>query len=160
MTWLSIAKFLAPFAAIAALYFWAHDRGWHDRDGDIPALVQSGVDAAVKSERAACEADIKLTGGIADEYRKKTAAADARYADAVGKLYDATHNQPAKPRATVAAGGNNGAASGGRLYYADASGARPALDRALIATHQANQLIGCQAYIAGVTKKGATEATP
>ena len=148
--WITLLKIGLPVAAVAALYFWAHDAGWRDRDGTVQAEVQDAVNEAVNKERKECATEQESVGVLIDELQKQKNLANNQYADAIAKLYDATHSAGGSPAKSSATGSDNGVASGGRLYYADAAGAIPALQRAKIATDQANQLIGCQAYINSV----------
>lgn len=147
INWVSVIEFCAPIIAIAALYFWAHDRGWHARDKDVPAEKQIAVDAAVGKERTQCQSDQELIGGITYDYQIKLDSANSKLADAIGQLYDAKHSTPAAPDVAAASSGDHAPSRNGRLYYADPTGAIPALQRAKIATDQAEQLIGAQAYI-------------
>lgn len=150
LNWLTVLKYGLPIALLAAFYFWAHDAGWKDRDSTVATEKQSAVDAAVKGERDACTAETQKLGGINAKLYKGLEKANNLYADAVGSLYDTRHIADPAAGVAGAAGSDNGAASGGRLYYADPAGAVPALSRAQTATKQAEQLIGCQSYINGV----------
>lgn len=150
MNYLSILKFAIPLALVAGLYFYAHDAGWRKRDATVADEIKAAVHESVDKERAACEKELKLIGGIADELQKQKDNTSNLYADAVGKLYDATHNRNKGAGFTSPAIGDSLPPRAGRLYYADPAGALPAIQRARIATDQANQLMGCQAYIRGV----------
>ncbi len=148
MNWLSIAKFAAPVVIVLAIYFYGHDAGWHKREALVPAEIQTAADAVVKTEREACAADQALTKGVSDGYQKNLTAANRRYADAVGLLYDASHkNGCAIP--SGAGVGLDAGAHDNRLYYADQRAAYAALERARIATTQAEQLTACQKFING-----------
>jgi hypothetical protein len=152
-SWFDVLKFLAPVAIVAALYFYAHDAGWKERDATVAAEKQKAVDDQVAIERTACDGEKKALGGIAYDLQKKNDSAYGMYADVVGKLYDRTHAPDGSAGDSRAASGGDGTSGIGRLYYADPAGARPAIDRSLIATKQANRLIGCQAYVREVCLK-------
>lgn len=113
----------------------------------IPAMKLAGwygdirVDRAVKAANELCEKNAKLTDGVTDALNKKLATANARHADAIGRLYDAAHRPP------VSAIGNDGASYDNGLYYADRRAATAALDRAFIASKQAEQLTACQSFV-------------
>ena len=146
MNWFAIAKFAAPLLFIAGVYFYAHDAGWKERDAECAAEKQTVADETAKAERSACRADINSSEEIHDDYQKKLAAISARHADALGRLYDATHANRVPPDASAAEARADGT-SNNRLYYANATAARAAIERAQIASAQAAQLGSCIAYV-------------
>ena len=146
MNWFAIAKFAAPFLFIVGVYFYAHDAGWRERDAACAAEKKVVADDTAKTERAACKADINSTEEIHDDYQKKLAAISARHADALGRLYDATHANRVSPDA-AAAETRADRAEDNRLYYANPGAARAAIERAQIASAQAAQLGSCIAYV-------------
>ncbi len=125
-------------ALVAALLVWKATAWWYE--GEIKDAVQT----ARAEEIAACTKAQAITQGVADATQTKLDAVHARYADALGRLYDATHgNAPASGNTQP----SDEAATDNRLYYAHPSAARAALDRARIASEQAEQLVGCQAFL-------------
>ena len=125
-------------AIVAAMLGWKAAAMWYE--GEIDDAVQT----ARAEEIAACTKAQAITQGVADATQTKLDAIHARYADALGRLYDATHS--AAPT-TGNAKPSDETATDHRLYYADPSAARAALDRARIASEQAEQLVGCQAFL-------------
>ncbi len=91
---------------------------------------------------AKCTEDQKKAQGVSNEYQKKLTSTTAKLNAALRRLHD---NQTASnDRATS---GYNATSGDGRLYYANPAGAVPSLERAAIATKQAEQLIACQNFI-------------
>lgn len=139
--WQPILAALLVAVASWYLHSWRVDALKAKHGEEIKAAVAS----AVTVERDACAKQQKLTQGVSDAYQKKLAAANARYNNAVRELLTATGN-PASPTAGTAER-RDAAPGAGRLYYADEAGAIPALERAAIASRQAEQLIACQDFI-------------
>jgi hypothetical protein len=91
---------------------------------------------------AKCAEDQKKVQGVSNEYQKKLTSTTAKLNAALRRLHN---NQTASnDRATS---GYNATSGDGRLYYSDPAGAVPSLERAAIATKQAEQLIACQNFI-------------
>lgn len=125
---------------------------WKIDDWRVTALkakhqqeIKTAVADAVKIERDECTAQQKLTQGVSDAYQKKLSAANARYNAATRELL--SKSRDGVPSSPGTAGGHDAASGTGRLYYADPSGALPAVERSFTATKQAGQLIACQEFI-------------
>lgn len=147
MSWELLIKILAPIGVAAGIYFYGHHVGYDARDALVTAEIESAVSLAVGGERDTCTKELVKNGRITDEISKGKNIAVNLYADAIGKLYDKTHDSSGSAGPSTAAGINHEAAGPGRLYYADPAGAVPAIERSRIATDQAYELIGCQAYV-------------
>lgn len=137
MLLLRFLPYILP-AIVAAMLGWKAAAMWYE------GKITNAVETARAEEIAACTKAQAITQGVADVTQTKLDAVHARYADALGRLYDATHG---KPPATGNTQPSDEAATDHRLYYADPSAARAAIDRARIASEQAEQLVGCQAFI-------------
>ena len=114
--WFTALKFLAPIAAIVAMYFYAHDAGWNDRNALVAGEIKLAVDAAVEIEESRCSQDQKLIGGINDTFTNGLAAAGARYIDAIDGLRTPTIGGAEKPKPAKPAIIDHGAAGDNRLY--------------------------------------------
>lgn len=147
MSWLTLAKFLAPIVLIAAIYFYAHDAGWKERDGLVQGEIDKAVAKAVGGERDSCKTKLSDMGRINNDLSNAKDATANLYADAIGKLYDTNH----RPDPGAGMGGSTSidheTAGDNRLYYTNPAAARSLIERDRIASDQASQLIGCQSYI-------------
>lgn len=149
MSWISILKFLAPVSLFIGWGMYQHDAGWKKRDATVAQEKQDAATAAAQAVNDQCAKDKALTSGVSHEYQIKLKAANDRLSAALGSLYDARHGDDKSSGISGSAGGRDGLSSAYGLYYADERAAVAALDRAAIATRQAEQLIACQGFIRG-----------
>lgn len=91
---------------------------------------------------AKCTEDQKKAQGVSNEYQKKLTSTNAKLNDALRRLRNSERKTDDRTSS-----GYNATSGDGRLYYADPTGAVPSLERAAIATKQAEQLIACQNFI-------------
>lgn len=89
-----------------------------------------------------CSEDQKKSQGVSNEYQKKLTSTNAKLNDALRRLRNSERKTDDRTSS-----GYNATSGDGRLYYADPTGAVPSLERAAIATKQAEQLIACQNFI-------------
>lgn len=147
MSWFAIAKFVAPLAVLLGVYLYAHDAGWKERDATVLQEKQDAALAAANAVSEKCAKDKALTNEVSYEYQEKIKAANDRLAAALGSLYDVRHNKSGGTTARDAAGRRDDGAADNRLYYPNERAAASALERAAVATRQAEQLIACQGFI-------------
>lgn len=86
MTWLTVAKFLAPSVVLGLLYWYAtnqaYDRGVAAADKTCAETTVPAAEAAVQTR---CDANTKLTQEITNALRTSLADLDTRYRRLLGQ---------------------------------------------------------------------------